>query len=419
MAASENLEVKGFHSSQDGRFLLDHQSEREGSPFEGVEGSTVPGYTGAIGGDSSPIPSRGEPKTAVAIAYETPGIPQNPTEEVPPSSYLERVAKPLTFEANSDSKLFSKKCGLWALLGQCENGHRFAKRLYCGKQWCEECREPTHNRKIARVLPRAQQMKPVGYWVVRPPNQLQPLLKSRLARRRFVKRIKDAFRAIGYARGLTFIHDFGEQSTKYAFHLNVLVDGGWLEPQDLDELKRKLRRLIYSKRVVDRWGDKLDINYHYRNTRAEIIHTLKYCTKATFLDIEWDEPLASNLHGERYCGWWGRWDEPAKWQLPESARKLQSLVSLEQGKCPQCGSPIQWNKRVVPLVLVLAEGGTEITAGYYELPEIRPPPAAPVRPTNLIELPDGDYRKHPNAVRRLIDRARERVSFISDYESCS
>ncbi|GAJ20190.1 unnamed protein product, partial [marine sediment metagenome] len=37
----------------------------------------------------------------------------------------------------------------------------------------------------------------------------------------------------------------------------------------------------------------------------------------------------------------------------------------------------------------------------------------------LIELPDSDYRKHPNAVRQSIERARERVSFDSDYESNS
>ncbi|GAI72872.1 unnamed protein product, partial [marine sediment metagenome] len=82
-------------------------------------------------------------------------------------------------------------------------------------------------------------------------------------------------------------------------------------------------------------------------------------------------------------------------------------------------SPITWGKPLVPLAQALAQGGTEITAGYYALSPIRDPPTAPVRPTNLIELPDDDYRKHPNTVRRLVDRARERVSFYGDYESYS
>ncbi|GAJ18625.1 unnamed protein product, partial [marine sediment metagenome] len=36
-----------------------------------------------------------------------------------------------------------------------------------------------------------------------------------------------------------------------------------------------------------------------------------------------------------------------------------------------------------------------------------------------LNSPFGDYRKHSNAVRRSIDRARNIVSFLSDYESYS
>ncbi|GAH91285.1 unnamed protein product, partial [marine sediment metagenome] len=85
--------------------------------------------------------------------------------------------------------------------------------------------------------------------------------------------------------------------------------------------------------------------------------------------------LARELNGERYSGYRGNWKQPAKWQLTEHPRRLESLATLEQGKCPKCGSPIKWNKRPTPFVLVLMEEPVEITAGYYELPEIRPPPA--------------------------------------------
>ncbi len=252
-------------------------------------------------------------------------------------------------------------------------------------------------------------MKPVGYWVIRPPWELMPLLRTKKQRSRFVKRIKDAFGALGYRRGLTFIHDFGEKSTRYAFHLNVLVDGGYLPEQELDEFKCKLRRLIYSKRVVERWEDKLDIFYEYRKTRAEIMHTLKYCTKATFLDRAWDEGLASNLYGARYAGWWGRWDGEPKWQLAKSDKKLASLVALEQAKCPQCGEPVVWARRPLPFVLVLMENPTELSNGYYLLPSIRGSPPGAVEYPNLIELPDSDERKHPNVIRRGIARARQAV----------
>ncbi|GAI96394.1 unnamed protein product, partial [marine sediment metagenome] len=94
-----------------------------------------------------------------------------------------------------------------------------------------------------------------------------------------------------------------------------------------------------------------------------------------------------------------------KWQLSESARKLQTLVSLEQGLHPISGKPIVWNKQLAPFVLVLMENPLSLGNGYYILPPIREPPAAPVRPSSLTELPDSDYRKHSNAVRQLIERA--------------
>ncbi|GAH90321.1 unnamed protein product [marine sediment metagenome] len=273
-----------------------------------------------------------------------------------------------------------------------------------------------HNRKIARCLSKVQQFEAMGYWVIRPPNELQPLLRGKKSRAAFAARVKSALRAIGYGRGGWFKHDFGEKSPRYAFHLNILVDGGYLEPEILDQQKRKLRRLIYPRSVIRKWGDKLDIFYEYRQTPAEMMHTLRYCTKATFLDTAWDEALAGNLYGERYSGWWGKWDESPKWELSESARKLQTLVSLEQGKCPTCGEPIIWNKRPLPFVLVLMEAPVPLGNGYYALPDIRPPPPDAVRLTNLIELPDGDPRKQSNLVKRHGERAADILSLIDDCE---
>ncbi|GAI59747.1 unnamed protein product [marine sediment metagenome] len=177
--------------------------------------------------------------------------------------------------------------------------------------------------------------------------------------------------------------------------------------------------MIYSEPAVKRWGDKLDIFYEYKTERAMAYQALKYFTRPTFRQFDGNEWLADSIKGEHLIRTWGKWNEAPKWHLDESDKKLQSLVTLEKGKCPECGSPIHWDKGVTPFVLVLAEGGVEITAGYYQLPPIRPPPAGRRQPTNLTELPDGDYRKHSNAVRRSIDRARNIVSFRTGYEQDS
>jgi len=339
--------------------------------------AAVSGYTGRARGEVKTlpgIPQTNLPLTSTAVLDRPSDIREKTTHCDKTFCYLERIDKRQKVEAKSFLRSVLTMCGSLAILGQDEDEERMAKRLYCGKQWHAACREITHNRKIARVLPRAQQVMPMGYWVVRPPWELMPLLRTKKSRSSFAKKVKDAFRAVGYARGLTFIHDFGEHSIKYALHLNVLVDGEYIPDERLDDLKRKLRRLIYPRSVIRKWGDKLDINYHYRRSRAEIMHTLKYCTKATFLDLEWDESLAVALYGARYSNWWGNWKQEPKWQLAASDKETAALSMLEQGLHPVSGKPIKWSKKPVPWALVLTEDPVPLGNGYYLLPPIRPPP---------------------------------------------
>ncbi|MBA7579655.1 hypothetical protein ES708_21529 [subsurface metagenome] len=381
-----------------------HPATGCGSPSEGVDGLTVPGYTGAKGSDCSPAPSGGELRSAPATVLDRPETPSEQTFTTEITHYLEPVAKPQTFETKIASELFVKKCGLFAKIGQDEDGNRVAKRVDCGRQWCNLCREATQNRRLARLLPRAMQMLPMQYWIIRPPYELMPLLRTKKQRSNFVRKVKKSFKAVGYHRGLTFVHYFGEKSQKFAFHLNILVDGGYLEPEILSLLKQKLRRLIYPQRVIERWGDKLDIWGSYRDTRPKILHTLRYCTKATFLDWRWDEQLAHSIHRERVVGWWGNWKQNPKWQLPKSEQKLKALASLEQKLHPYSGKPITWSKRLVPLVLVLMENPTEIGSGYYFLPRIRPPPG---QPAAIKETLDNLEQQHRSAVQLAHQRARE------------
>jgi len=360
----------------------------------------------------------GIPRTNLSIsptADLTPTIstPSESIKEADTSCYLDSIVKSRKSTPKLGSIGFTKKCGLWAIVGECENGHRFATRLFCEKPYCPICRDIIHHRKIARLLPEAQQLLPAGYWVIRPPNELQVWYLNRGGRRCFIRAVIKALKSLGYLRGLIFIHYFGDDPTKYAFHLNVLVDGGYLEPEVLEELKRKLRRLIYPQSVIKRWGDTLAVHYSFKPTQAQVYQALEYCTKPTFTQLEGNEQLADSIRGEHTIRRWGKWDEEPKWQLSRNDRKLQSLVSLEQGKCPECGKPIKWSKRSIPFVLVLAQGGSQITAGYYTLPPIRPPPAQRRQPTNLIELPDSDPRKRSNRVREEVEKAGRRVNFYN------
>ncbi|MBA7699459.1 hypothetical protein ES703_108156 [subsurface metagenome] len=365
------------------------------------------------------IPQTNLTQTATAVLDRPLGTPQKPTIQDVVKDYLDCIAQVAISEAKSDSVPFTPKCGQWFKIGRCKNGHRIAVPSNCRKPYCTLCGVIEHHKTIARLYPKAQQLLPAALLTMRPPNDCQVFERNRYERRRYIKAVITALKSLGYWRGIIFIHLFGDDKTRYAFHLHVLVDGDWLEPEELDELCCKLRRMIYPDWVIKRWGDKLAVNYHYKPTQAQVYQALDYCSRPTFTQFKGNEWLADSIRGERKVRSWGKWDEAPKWHLDESEKKVHSLVALEKGKCPVCGEPIKWGKGVVPKALLDLEGSTEIAAGYLLLPTERPPPVGRRQPPNLTELPDGDYRKHPNHIRKEIDRHRELISRLPVDESCS
>ncbi|GAI12924.1 unnamed protein product [marine sediment metagenome] len=224
-------------------------------------------------------------------------------------------------------------------------------------------------------MPKAQQFEEAGYWVVTYPEEVRPLLHTKKALARQAKKLRDVLRELGYHRGLQRWHYFGEQSHKYHPHQNALVEGGYLEPAQLERQKDIIRKALFSATLSHATGKQLDIHYSYLKDPKQIFHKLKYITRATFLDELWNEALAHRLYRFRNCNTWGTWDSPAAWELPSQAEKLKPLLQLAENRCPVCGTPLNWNKRLFPLVLVLLENPTEIAKGIYLLPPIpeRPP----------------------------------------------
>lgn len=228
------------------------------------------------------------------------------------------------------------------------------------------------------------QMSSMGYWVITIPRELCPLLRSKRTRRNFAKRVRLAFKKLGYQRGLTRWHPFGDKNHDYFPHLNVLVDGAWLEPDELDRLKSELRCILYSKFIRKRYKDKLDIHYEYRDTPGKMMHTLKYVCRSTFLDKSWDEALAANSYNFRSSGWWGKWDQDPKWDIAHDDEPAAGLVDLANSICPICKTKIAWDRKPTTVSHVLIQGAVEIASGYYRLPQIRPPPKIRASPCDYI-----------------------------------
>ena len=266
----------------------------------------------------------------------------------------------------------ARECGAWALVGQCRNGHCFAAKLYCGREWCSECREQIHRRRIARWLPKAQQLESMGYWVITFPLELRPLLRNKAILRKVGKKAVAVLRSEGFSRGLRRWHWFGDTPGVYNPHLNVIVDGKYLRGEKLEAVKQAIRGALLPRTMRQHYN--LVINYSYTKAPGKMYHTLKYVTRATFLDYTWDDCMASRLWNFRNNLSWGKWEGPEVW--PVNTRKLElcAISELQQNRCPTCGEALRWRSKPVDSIWLLIWGARDIGAGYYQLPDIRPPP---------------------------------------------
>ena len=290
---------------------------------------------------------------------------------------------------------YVKPCPGYWLLGFCENGHRFAKELYCGREWCPICGEewsPAHQRRFARWVLKATQIRTMGYFVFTLPPELRSKYRTRKALSILGHQVQELLKSYGYSRGLRRWHWFGDIARAglkgvpvFHPHLNCLVDGGYLAPGKLDLIKAAYAGMIGSQVV--------DVNYRYRRSPGQMVHTLKYVTRSTFRDLEWDVDMAGQISGTRGSPGlrnqvtWGRglWDQEPAWSMDDlqgPAREdigeldPRAVEDLESGKCPRCGLPITWSE-TLPIEYLEAVESRPLGGGYRELPRVRPPPGLP------------------------------------------
>ncbi len=230
------------------------------------------------------------------------------------------------------------RCGSWALVRTCADGHTFAKSLDCGREWCEKCRASSHNRRMARWLPKAQKIKEMGYMVVTFPLDRRPRSAAEL--RKLGPAITGILKRRGFARGLRSWHTQGDKSSRWNPHLNFLMDGGYLSPERIDSIKAAVCGILKTEKIV--------IYYQYTQSVGKMLHWLKYVTRPTFLKRGWDEEMAEELHNFNRRGSWGTWDGEDAWALPEHEKKLSYYKKIEAGICPTCGKKLEGG-HVVPV----------------------------------------------------------------------
>lgn len=276
-----------------------------------------------------------------------------------PPGYLDTVAKRSRAQAGqafpglTDSLAKAlKTCGGRVKTGTCGE-HHVAKILFCGREGCPRCGvedSSSHRRRYARLIPRAQKMAEVQYWVITWPDEGCEALRSTSALTKAGKAAAEAFKSLGYARGLRRWHFRGDKSDRWRPHLNVLVDGGWMAPERLAEVKGALRLALGlpSNGIINCHFVKADDPKRV----SKILHHLKYITRPTFGSALEDPDMANRLEGFRNTSWWGpgKWRGPDQWEIgDQEASGTRRLVTIEAGKCPECGGRVEWEKDPVAL----------------------------------------------------------------------
>jgi len=331
------------------------------------------------------------------------------------SSYLERHAKTYINDEIADVERISKSggwkesyCGQYAKVGKCENdGRQYLKIIYCNKEWCENCREQAHNRRIARWLPKALTMPSFGYFIFTIPPQMRQHYqeKKNLSQLRSYlrRRLKQIYPDI---KALCRWHWFGENPYVYHPHLNVMVSSfEKLPKEELERIKEDYKKALERFTGI-KLDKKVDVYYHYYSPegfkkeygqkhkkltdeqaqelyRRALWHKLRYITKATF--VAYQKKFAEKLKGYRNSVVWGRFPELSYEEIEELAKQReahtkisQDLILLESGHCPICGGKIRWLKGLYPGSLSFY--GKDLGNGYFELPiKIRGSPRLPSR----------------------------------------
>lgn len=293
------------------------------------------------------------------------------------------------------------KCPGYSIMGECDEGHKYAKLMYCGREWCGVCgdyKSDMHTRRFSRRLTKARQISIMGYFVLTIPPELRCQYRSRESLSALGTAVASTFKKFGYRRGLRMWHWFGDvmcpcgkrtrkrnnqfvcekcgrvapepQSMTWHPHLNVIVDGGYLSKERLAAIKKAYGRTV--------GVDIVDVHYEYCKKVEAKVHVLTYVTRPTFSRTAWDEEMAMELKNFRNQNYWGpgRWNETPVWSLADLGEKrpgeeeldqVPAVCVLESSVCPECGTPIAWQPPLPKAFLEVAGHKKCLGAGYWQL----------------------------------------------------
>jgi len=297
--------------------------------------------------------------------------------------YLEFYDKLHKNDAYKPSNKAHPNCLNGFVSGQCSNGHRWAKAIYCGKEWCPDCGEknsPVHQRRIARWYDKVHGFESLGYLVITIPTEAREDFYSKFTLSAYRLAIKRKLQDLGYDRGLTRWHWLGDckkcrgkgcESCKYTGagrswnpHLNIFIEEGYLDKKNFSAVVGALKEFC-AKWIKNNLSIELEhpvtVHYQFTEDPDKKAHLLSYVTRATLRHNI--QKIRETVYKYRSTHSWGKFP-------PSKEPATDPGAMLEKGVCPCCGERVHYESFVACKYFPYArEDVVNLSCGYAKLPD--------------------------------------------------
>jgi hypothetical protein len=273
------------------------------------------------------------------------------------------------------------RCGKWSKVLRCSEGHTFAQKLVCGREWCPSCSQdfsPFHKRRIANLIDRVFSMNELGYLVITVPPPAREFFKDPKILSQVRKDWTKYLREKGIKKGVSRWHFFGSGKIhedeklnfmRYHPHLNLLIESAKLDKKTLNEMRDFWREWLnenfnLSLRKTVIWYQYIKLNDDDNEKEMKrklnlVWHRLKYITRPTFKRLlPENRRFAMKLFKFKNTSWFGKFDREKgkkrflKWlELLSLEEKEKDDVSsiynkILEKKCPHCQKELKYGEIV-------------------------------------------------------------------------
>ena len=261
---------------------------------------------------------------------------------------------------------------------RCLAEHRYAKQIFCGRQYCPRCGEKEsviHQRRYSRSWDRLMWAPALGEVVLTVPEELRDNFKSmdmlgKLHRLGWTCVKETLGRELDIDGGMTTVHLFGDKSDKFHPHVNITFPLSNLlkvSKETLEALRDKwydmLEELTGKEISLTEDGrERKNAHYGFKVTDAQKAQWLKYVLRSTVgaerflrLDDDLKEFVVTSLVGFHNIRWYGKLSngnfKKYREDYLEDTPSYQEFLAKKQEKkvrdfkyCPICHGRLKVHK---------------------------------------------------------------------------